>query len=994
MKNSRKEDISGNYDGNPWAGLASYQDPDASNSPLQFCGRDNESFDVARLIDDNILVTLYGKSGTGKTSLLNAGVFPRLRAKQYLPITIRLEMDAIGMSFQDCIIAKLAQTIQNKGFQISTFDVTSLPLNQQSQEYLWSYFARTHFVDSHGESVFPVLVLDQFEEVFRDRKSEAEALLRQIYYMMDDSHALTNRMINGQMYYYDFNYRFVLSIREDDLYNLEDSIDDNYLVAMKHCRYRLRSLSEDGAREAILIPGKGLFSPKEEEQIVETIIQTARNKDDGSISTNLLSLICSRIYLESRKAGKQRITAQLVDAYIAGNPFEAYYYEAASGLSNKEKSFIETHLIDSAGRRNSISETDFLSNVKNGQALLEGPHKILQRISIPSAPKNFRIELIHDSFCEPLSGLRQKRLLRRRRKIMLTSIGVAMLSIGILMIILYQKHRVDILNHSMLVNNARFVSNEVSRLTDEGDSYTARLLALEVLPPNRPYVIEAEAALRKTTYHNSAILRGHSKRIRSVEFSADGKQVISTSEDNSTIIWDADNGQMKSMKKSRSNLQNQTIATSFNGEWEAIVDPSDATQISLRHAKNTFNTITLEGHTGKINALCFSPDGKELASAADDNNIILWDVKTAKKLKTLKGHTNYVTCLAYSPNGKLLLSGSDDKTVRLWDILPNHMDRFTPTNENTILSACSFSPNGKRIVFTSFHNNLIIVRNTEDGKMLHSFEGHKNTLSVAFSPDSTLILTTSTDSTIKIWDIQKEILFQTLHGHKGNVISAVFSPNSKFIASGSQDKTIMIWDATSYKLRNTLKGHKGIIKSVAFNADGSMLVSASADKTIKIWDTNSGQCITTLSGHTDAVNSVAFHPINLQIVSTSNDNTIRVWDVKTGKSTKIFSGHHGIIKSAMFSTDGNYLISASYSDRLIKVWDVATGTLLCNLEGDKGMLLGIHINPQSNHIFGAYINGAYENWYFPTLQELMEETQKRYGDMELSTKQRKQYYLE
>lgn len=287
---------------NPWAGLASYPDPETSDVQLKFCGRDNESFDVAQLIDDNIFVTLYGKSGTGKTSLLNAGVFPRLRKEHYLPISIRLSMDALNTTFQECIEQKLHQAYEEKG-QILKIDVVPIPLDNQSIEYLWSLFACTRFIDSEGQVLFPVLIFDQFEEVFRDRRKDAEALLRQIHFMMDESHALSDRVINGEPYVYDFNFRFVVSIREDDLYRLEDSIDNHYLADMKRCRFRLRSLSEEGAKDVIIIPGREFLPKDEEEQnkIVKAIISIARNKEDNTISTNVLSLICSRIFVDYQK---------------------------------------------------------------------------------------------------------------------------------------------------------------------------------------------------------------------------------------------------------------------------------------------------------------------------------------------------------------------------------------------------------------------------------------------------------------------------------------------------------------------------------------------------------------------------------------------------------------------------------------------------------------------------------------------------------------------
>ena len=409
-------------DNNPWAGLSSYEDPKKAEregrKPKKFCGRDDESHAMTQLVAGNIFVTLYGKSGTGKTSLLNAGVFPQLRDKRYLPVSIRLSMDALGTTFQKCIVSLLAKAVSDSQGRQDTIDVVPLP-DEQQPDYLWSYFARTRFVNAEGQTLFPVIVLDQFEEIFRDRRPEAEALLRQIAFLMDESHALSPRMVDGVPYKYNFNFRFVASIREDDLYRLEDSIDNNYLPELKRCRYRLCSLTQEGARDAILIPGEGLFRPEDESSIVEKIVDKSRN-EDGSISTNIISLLCSRIYVDFQKQKATSITPDMVTTFIKGNPFERFYKEATHGFSNRERSYTEDHLVDSTGRRNSLPESDFLLHVKNGALLLEGARKILQRTSTSSDGGSHRIELIHDSFCEPLATLAKKRERRRR----LTWIGV------------------------------------------------------------------------------------------------------------------------------------------------------------------------------------------------------------------------------------------------------------------------------------------------------------------------------------------------------------------------------------------------------------------------------------------------------------------------------------------------------------------------------------------------------------------------------------------
>lgn len=419
---------------NPWAGLSSYEDPAKSKFRLKFCGRYTNSYDVAKLVDDNFVVTLYGKSGIGKTSLMNAGVFPILREEFYTPMSIRLGMTESEDAFQDLITLTVEQTVKENGGCFKVINVVEEQKDRNATDYLWNYFARRRFYNQQNKVTFPVIVLDQFEEVFRNKnlRDKANCLLKQIHYLADENHALDDCMAEGLEYYYDFNFRFVICIREDDLYRLEDSIDINGLTLLKRIRYRLNSLSEQGARDAILIPGEGLFKNDEEQRIADAILDKSRNEDD-TISTNIVSLLCNRIFNECQKAKMKCITFALVESFIKGNPFERFYNEATKGFSDKEKSFIENHLVDSSGRRNSVPEADFLLHVPKGALLLKGNTRILQRVSTSADGGNYRIELIHDSFCEPLAGLKEKRAKKRRiiNMLFISAIALTCLAIGV-----------------------------------------------------------------------------------------------------------------------------------------------------------------------------------------------------------------------------------------------------------------------------------------------------------------------------------------------------------------------------------------------------------------------------------------------------------------------------------------------------------------------------------------------------------------------------------
>ena len=466
---------------NPWVGLSSYEDPAKSKFRLKFCGRYTNSYDVAKLVDDNFVVTLYGKSGIGKTSLMNAGVFPILREEFYTPMSIRLGMTENKDAFQDLITLTVEQTVKENGGCIKVINVVEEQKDRNTTDYLWNYFARRRFYNQQNKVTFPVIVLDQFEEVFRNKnlRDKANCLLKQIHYLADENHALDDCMAEGIEYYYDFNFRFVICIREDDLYRLEDSIDINGLTLLKRIRYRLNSLSEQGARDAILIPGEGLFKNDEEQRIADAILDKSRNEDD-TISTNIVSLLCNRIFNECKKAKMKFITLALVESFIKGNPFERFYNEATKGFSDKEKSYIENYLVDSSGRRNSVPEADFLLHVPKGALLLKGTTRILQRVSTSADGENYRIELIHDSFCEPLAGLKEKRAKKRRIINMLLLGVIALTCLAVGAYVWNQNRKIENLNELLENQNKQLVqtTDSLQGLVDENGILSVELQAI------------------------------------------------------------------------------------------------------------------------------------------------------------------------------------------------------------------------------------------------------------------------------------------------------------------------------------------------------------------------------------------------------------------------------------------------------------------------------------------------------------------------------------
>ena len=410
---SNQHNNSKHYTSNPWVGLSSYEDPEIvireGLKPKLFCGRKKESNSVAQLIAGNIFVTLYGKSGTGKTSLLKAGVYPILREKRYLPITVRLSIDAMDISFQQCIINKISQAVIDKQGHIETYNVVDFPEDDQQLNYLWSYFARTRFVSKDNKVLFPVIVLDQFEEILREHYKKAEILLRQIAYMMDESHMLRNRVVDGQQYVYDFNFRFVASIREDDLYRLEDCIDNCYIAALKRCRFRLRSLSVKDARSVIQIPGRDCIEETEMEEITNALIQEI--EEDDQVSSLMLSLTCNQLYNELKEGAK--ITLSKVGKQEIKSSIKRFYLNAIELLPRDERKQFESKLVEN-GHRKPITLKEYREQIPGGRYLLEDDKlRILTKIKISSVNDDAHtfVELVHDKLAQVIEEIRKGSLI-------------------------------------------------------------------------------------------------------------------------------------------------------------------------------------------------------------------------------------------------------------------------------------------------------------------------------------------------------------------------------------------------------------------------------------------------------------------------------------------------------------------------------------------------------------------------------------------------------
>lgn len=965
---------------NTFLGLQPYTEADA----YRFKGRAEESQELFRLIVRNDYTVCYAESGEGKTSLLNAGVFPLLRQNMFFPIAITFTSDDYEHTpdnfdaiIDRCIKDSIADyNEKNKGinieYKLCSTDFQDMvyqsTLQQELGKFSW-WKLRNYKPQAMGLTFTPVFVFDQFEEVFNlpgsivwtkkffdwleDVSSDncPDEIIKQVRAIIGDKAAFP--AIKEEK-----DFKAVFSLRKEFIGELDYwGMQQCFIPSLKDNRYCLKALTYEGAKKVMAQQQR--FAEDKVEQVLQYFVQQNSREPEKTIAENLpvipallLSVVCDFWekdidFLSGKDVNEIGQSLNII--------LERFYDETLSSIVNElsqhgtniqTESFhedIETAifaLVDGNGKRvrrksSELSHLDFDAKYKE----ILGDKRI---IKISKIDGEDYVEIVHDAMCPIIvkkkelylaeeAKKREKEKLREQAqkfRIRMTLIGsCCIVAFGIVAFVLYQMHRLSEANWIMTENQYRAIAGKAKDLAKEGDSYKGRILSSEILinyfTKDAPFCPEAEYALRYSAALQSHIMKGHTNKVTSATISPDGNYIASSSWDGTVIIWNVTNGHL--LKR-------------------------------------------LDAKKHKVFDVSFSPDGIHIACAYYDGTIIIWNFLDGSIEREFNGHSFIAYSVSYSNNGKLLVSASSDNTAIIWDIRKGKAIHHLKSHNKTVKYA-TFSPDDK-IVATASADCTIRLWHVETGKEIKKILGHVGYVNeVSFSPDGRTLLSAGEDRTIRLWnrDSGQEIL--RIVGHTRMINSTSFSSDGTKIVSGSNDNMIKIFDAkTGYELHR-FSGHLGFVKRVRFILKDNNVLSSSYDGTVRVWDVNDMREFKKLQGGNSGFNYATFNSNNKRIVSAGADNIVRLWDINQNKEILRMIGHDGYVYCAAFSPDDKKIVSASY-DKSIIIWDAKTGGLLHKLCGHSGPVTKAFFNPNSETIASASWDGTIRIWDAHSFKEL------------------------
>jgi WD40 repeat protein len=882
----------------PWPGLM----PFTEEAQAFFNGRDAEVGDLLRLIRRDTLTVLFGQSGLGKSSLINAGASPRLRAEDYFPIYLRLDFSDAGRDVLEQVWTTIASSCREHAVDAPA---------PAPGETLWEFFHRrdTHFWSARNRLLTPVLFFDQFEEIFtlgrhgEGLEARCRALIAELADLIEDRMPdVVAKRVDADPALaeaFDFAkhvYKVVFSFREDYLPEFEDLA--HLIRPIMHNRMRLARMTGEQAFTAIMRSGGQLVTAPVAEQIVRFVAAPRPGRSSSELSRleiepALLSVVCRELNGRRIRNGQARIGVELLQGGLQEQIIHDFYENSLRDLDSSVRVFIEDRLLTEAGYRDSCALDDAIrlpGVTRDAIGLLVG-RRVLR---LEDRSGVLRVELTHDLLTRVVQESRDRRKrreeearriqveeARRRRTRRLAFVGgvgfAAAVSIALVFAKLLERaneerrHLIDTQSFVMLARANAAVLQDIP-----GDAYAMVAQAIRLNPGNRAAVTRAVTLLGQRS-HGRLLLQARLKAPAAGAWYDKSGFVLFLQR---TVAW---------LDVDRAEAARPAVVRSTEDDYEdyGLLDltygqPQPVVQIPFAEA--TRQDSGRARHATGIHS--YHPDARVIAVVTRNLMVHLFDPGSGQRVGRALQLSRNPQWLAVSPARKWLTAVSGSGEVRLAALDGSRR------HDGGIRPAASGGDNPIR--FVSDEGKLLV--SSAEGVLLYGPRSADSGLGAA-----------------------------RMLGESFDAVR--LDPAGEQFAAALHGKVWVFGTSTGAQVGGPFE-HPNSVRDLAFSPDGRTLATACLDKYARVWDLAAGQLAAPPLRHNAAVLAVRFLDARGELATGSADGALRIWDAARGNMIVEPMVHPDPVVAVLPQPDGNRVLSLTYAgDLFLWSWDTQTRRL-------------------------------------------------------------------
>lgn len=498
------------------------------------------------------------------------------------------------------------------------------------------------------------------------------------------------------------------------------------------------------------------------------------------------------------------------------------------------------------------------------------------------------------------------------------------------------------------------------------------------LPPTVWDTVSGEKLVQFTGHDTNTDVLG-------VDWSPDGKTILTTGTDNTIKIWDAEDG-----------TEILTIPDHTAPVTDAVWSP-DCNQfatISLDRTMRVWDAasgdeqLSVSSTTSDFTGIDWSPDGQHILVATSEGVGRIFEAQTGELLLNLIGHDGALVDAGYSPTGDRIATASNvDGTARIWDAESGEMRLEFPSLGVEVMSV-SWSPDGNQFTVNGPRHYMIWDVSSQPLRLI----GHTARIQDGeWSPDGSMIATVSFDGTARIWDAQTGEALHVLQ-HDNQVWHLDWSPDSTRIVTACGDGYARIWNAQSGELvREVELAPDAILFSARWSPDGSRIINGDLTSRNTVWNPETGEIIATLD-HEAAHQllgpdgfCILFGPswspdssriaIGCPTGGEKPGTGVTIWDPDTGELLQAFEPLYNGSSRTDWSPDGTRIANATgtaaKSTGILTVWDANTGELVQTFAGHSTYSYGLRWSPDGSRIASGDLDGLVKVWDPLTSEEVL-----------------------